>query len=331
MKVRLKKYGDLFISRPSAHKVLKAILPEVKKRKKGEYIELDFSRVITAGPSFVDEIRQLLEKRKLPFLFLPTKNGAIQSTFEQLHSLEEEKRLEKASEKGRHGWRMCPAGKYWVSSHPRQVPPSRLHPDGITGVRGHCRTNPSHKDSIYPEEIREMLARYQPKQEDLPTSFRRSKEFPQAPQWDLAIAFATRYWNEVLHPQEALPANVVKALIASESSFDPQPKRTKAIGLMQLMPLTIKILDDHKGELKDHLVHLTREQARDPVSNIFAGVRWLFYQQQVASRWLGRNASWEETIAKYKGYWKLSVPLRNALQEPGLKTFRKHLGELTKK
>ncbi|MEW6055924.1 MAG: hypothetical protein AB1540_04850 [Bdellovibrionota bacterium] len=52
-----------------------------------------------------------------------------------------------------HPWRLCPAGQYWVRTHPRHVQPSPKNPTGLTEVEGHCKTNPSRKDQIYLDEI----------------------------------------------------------------------------------------------------------------------------------------------------------------------------------
>lgn len=47
-------------------------------------------------------------------------------------------------------------------------------------------------------------------------------KFLRADEFDLHIRGWVRYWNEIFHPQEPLDPNLVKALIASESSFRPE-------------------------------------------------------------------------------------------------------------
>ncbi len=59
-----------------------------------------------------------------------------------------------------HPWRSCPAGMHWVKTHPRQVTPSVKNPDGITMVDAHCRTNRSHKDQLYPDEMRKIVEEF---------------------------------------------------------------------------------------------------------------------------------------------------------------------------
>jgi len=103
----------------------------------------------------------------------------------------------------------------------------------------------------------------------------------------------TKYWNDVLKPSTPLDPDIVKALIASESGFDPtilanKKNKNSARGLMQITNDTRKILGDEKGELKDHYLTLTRDDLNDPSLNICAGIRWLFRKAEIASGLLGR-------------------------------------------
>jgi soluble lytic murein transglycosylase-like protein len=100
---------------------------------------------------------------------------------------------------------------------------------------------------------------------------------------------------------------LVKALIASESSFDPSsvpkgvPIRKQARGLIQIMPETRKVLQNIDGELKNYLVNINPNDLFDPSAAIAAGIRWLVRKQQLASRKLKREASWKEAVLEYKG------------------------------
>ena len=139
-------------------------------------------------------------------------------------------------------------------------------------------------------------------------------------QFDKFIRGWTKYWNETLSPEDPLDPNLVKALIATESSFN--PKRTnrqkgvnRAIGLMQVTNGTRKILADEKGELKDRLVNLTENDAFDPILNIAAGVRWLYHKKKLASAKLRRKATWEEAVAEYKSYLKDWIAFNNLPKE----------------
>jgi len=119
---------------------------------------------------------------------------------------------------------------------------------------------------------------------------------------------STQYWNEVLLPKERLDPDLVKALIATESAFNPhagiKPRPKKAKGLMQLTRQTTQALRDQKGELKDHFVVLSKADIENPNLIICAGIRWLFRKQRTATSKFGREATWDEAIADYKSYFK---------------------------
>lgn len=120
----------------------------------------------------------------------------------------------------------------------------------ITTRRGHCARNSTGKDQLYPDEIQEMAEQ----------NFSTVKERPcpvdlgfknKGDQYDEFIAGWTKYWNDVLQPEIPLDPNIVKALIATESSFEKDvlaSKRNKnsARGLMQITNDTRKILGDER-------------------------------------------------------------------------------------
>jgi hypothetical protein len=203
--------------------------------------------------------------------------------------------------KKRHPWRMCPSGQHWVITHPR-----RIH-NGMTRVSGYCRSNPSGKDQLYREEFEEIASKHfdkvklRPKPDNLDFKYRGNK-------YDVLIAGWTKYWNDVLKPQDNLDPNLVKALIATESSFKTDAiimagKRAGyARGLMQVTDWTIEILKDEKGELSDHLINLDQKDMIVANLNIAAGIRWLHRKQGTASAKLKRRASWIEAAADYKSY-----------------------------
>lgn len=101
-----------------------------------------------------------------------------------------------------------------------------------------------------------------------------------------------------------LNSNLIKALIATESSFRRDAKNGIAHGLMQVQEDTLKILSDHHGELKDHIIEVRQKDLHDPSINICCGIRWLFRKKETASDKLHRSATWFEAIADYKGYFK---------------------------
>jgi hypothetical protein len=205
-----------------------------------------------------------------------------------------------------HPWRVCPYGEHQVITHPRRNPPSKTHPAGsVSTVHWHCAHNPSGKDQLYPDEIREIATQHFSNLKNKPCSL--PLDFGAAgSQYDDLIAGWVQYWNEVLKPDVPLDPNLVKALIASESSFDPTllanpDKSDSARGLTQITNDTRKILGNAKGELKDHLITATKTDLNDPGVNICAGVRWLFQKRKLASIHLKRPASWIDAVWEYKG------------------------------
>ncbi|MDR3606843.1 MAG: transglycosylase SLT domain-containing protein [Oligoflexia bacterium] len=122
----------------------------------------------------------------------------------------------------------------------------------------------------------------------------------------------------MLKPTEHLDPNLVKALIGSESDFNPNRLANKkdpdsARGLMQVTNESREILNDDGGEIKDHHITATRNDLNDPNINICAGVRWLFHKRALFSNTLKRQASWLETVSGYKGTKK--APSKKRAQE----------------
>jgi hypothetical protein len=133
--------------------------------------------------------------------------------------------------------------------------------------------------------------------------------FKNGDQCDDLIRGWVRYWNEVLNPEDPLDPNLVKALIASESGFNPnsgksRKARNAARGLVQLNSQAVKALGNEKGEIKDHYVTISGNDRYDPNLSICAGVRWLFQKRVLASHRLGRQASWDESVEEYKSVLK---------------------------
>lgn len=229
-----------------------------------------------------------------------------------------------------HSWRLCPQGQHWVRAHHEKIPPSKEHPDGsVIMRRAHCARNPSGKDQLYPDEILEMSRRHFPEAKNKPCPL--SLGFKNGNKYDDLIAGWVQYWNEVLQPAELLEPNFVKALIATESSFNPEilaEKRNKnsARGLMQVRNDTREILGDGKGEIKDHYVNATREELSNPSINICAGVRWLFHKRDLLSKRLKRPATWLETAHRYKGTSKTTKGRADAI----VKKLQKQYEELQK-
>lgn len=205
-----------------------------------------------------------------------------------------------------HPWRICPIGSHLVRTHSLRIPASKMHPQGLLTTRHqHCARNSSKKDLLSFPEIQEITQRHF---SNLNGTLRSGgallKEFKDADKFDDLIRGWVGYWNEVFKLQDPLDPNLVKALIATESSFDPQAKNSDAHGLMQVMESTHHILNNHKGELKNYLIDVPIKNLVDPSANICMGVRWLFRKKQTASARLRREVAWMETIADYKSYLK---------------------------
>lgn len=215
-----------------------------------------------------------------------------------------------------HPWRICPAGQHWVATYPRRTK------SGPIQVTGHCRTNPSRKDQIYAEELKRISDRHFSDIDRMPTHDNLGFKYV-GNKYDQAIAGWTKYWNEVLSPDEPLDPNLVKALIATESGFDREVKIRAgkkagwARGLLQVTDWALEILRDEKGELRDHLIDLDQKDMVDAALNIAAGVRWLHRKRETASAKLKRPATWLEAAADYKSY------LEQWQKDPGHKQMKK--------
>lgn len=66
------------------------------------------------------------------------------------------KKLKPARTEITHPWRPCPLGQYPVREHERKVSISVKNPDGSATVRFQCRHYRSHKDHLYPLDIKEV-------------------------------------------------------------------------------------------------------------------------------------------------------------------------------
>lgn len=226
-----------------------------------------------------------------------------------------------------HPWRVCPIGKHYVRTHILHIPPSKEHPEGQVVTRhAHCADNPSHKDLLSYDELQIIAKKYFSDLIGAPKAGILT-DFPRADEFDSYIRGWVRYWNEIFHPQEPLDPNLVKALIASESSFRPEqdtpqhtPEKNKNIGhargLMQITDNTLKIIGEHKGEVKDHLIYVTHKEIMDPSVNICVGVRWLFTKKTIARERLHHNATWDDAVAEYKGILNAIVNNENPYHNP---------------
>ena len=213
-----------------------------------------------------------------------------------------------------------------VHRHPRHVPISKKHPNGITIVRQHSRRLPG---STFTKEDIEETAKSYSKNLEYPTSNRLEQK--DADKYDDLIAIWVDYFNGKLvkPPLVPLEPNIFKALLASESDFKSDPKgNPTAIGIAQITPETLGILQDSEGEVKEFIFKGIRQKdLKDPKTAIPLGVRWLFRKRDAAAGKLKQVPTAEEIILEYKGLLKSKSDYKNN----ALAKFRKAYGQLTKK
>jgi hypothetical protein len=255
-------------------------------------------------------------KALLKKLFNKAANEAVKVIKEEVkkETKKEPKKEDGAEYEKTHSWRLCPIGEHWVTDHPLWVPPTDKRPGYHTTRDGHCATNPTRgkskviKDYLTAEEMQMIADKHFSNLSGPPASGKLPEYVVGADNFDHFIRGWTKYWNDVFKPDEPLDPDLVKALIATESSFELKPLAPnagiagKAHGLIQLTDQAIKALGDPKGELLNHLVKISTEDTSDPNLSIGAAVRWLCRKRDLASHRLKRQATWREAIAEYKSY-----------------------------
>ena len=252
----------------------------------------DIQRAIENFPSFLRKKDRIAkEQKKIQKAFLPVTRAF-------------RKKLEKQKKAQIHPWRPCPLGQHWVHEHPRKRVSSKGKPFNQE-VSGHCQKNPSRLDHLYFGDIQETAARHFAKFKN--ESIGKLPEFKtNGTLFDEFIKGWTLYWNDVLEPTVQLDAKLVKALVASESGFDPakwnkRRGQNAAHGLMQVTNATVRNLKSSK-ELKNHFVNLSVSDMTDPNANICAGIRWLFRKKQLLEKKSKKMVDWRDAVREYKGY-----------------------------
>ncbi|HVO33772.1 MAG TPA: DUF4325 domain-containing protein [Elusimicrobiota bacterium] len=78
MKIEVKKFGEILMSRPAGRDAALTIKAYLKPKQKNR-IELDFSGVLAVGPSWLDEVLTILrsEYGKARVICLPSKNVSV--------------------------------------------------------------------------------------------------------------------------------------------------------------------------------------------------------------------------------------------------------------
>lgn len=81
MKIELKKFGTMLISRQFGKEAYSAFLPNLQDLSKNETIEIDFNGVITFSPSWGDEfITPLFTTYGERLILLMTNNSSVEAT-----------------------------------------------------------------------------------------------------------------------------------------------------------------------------------------------------------------------------------------------------------
>ncbi|MBI2607044.1 MAG: transglycosylase SLT domain-containing protein [Deltaproteobacteria bacterium] len=231
-----------------------------------------------------------------------------------------------------HPWRVCPVGQHY-----RRATTVRPHVRGGHPIKGGprsgtCVDNPSGKDQLYDLEMHEIAERHFEQFRSFPLGSIQEFKNSTYPQnaYDHLIQGWTQYWNDVLKPNVPLDPKLVKALIATESGFNPSswngkrgPKRAR--GLTQVTDGSVQRMKHKSPEFTDHYLHLNEDDMLDPNLTICAGVRWLHRKKRLASGKLGREATWIEAIAEYKSYLKPFMKNPNHTQMRRFITFYEEL------
>lgn len=88
MKLELKKFGLILTSRPAGKEAALA-MKAYNKPAPGEIIELDFSGVISVGPSWLDEVLSFLinEYGETRVICLPSDNASVNESLQIIKKL----------------------------------------------------------------------------------------------------------------------------------------------------------------------------------------------------------------------------------------------------
>lgn len=206
-----------------------------------------------------------------------------------------------------------------VREHPMHVPVSEKNPTGITIRDRHLRRlTGTYLDAA---EIESIFKNYDRKGIVYPAKKKLTEKYKSADDYDEIIAVWTDYFNKKFNVDPPLDPDVVKALISSESDFNPDPpgNRKIAIGIAQITKKTLKILQDPNGEAKEFIFKEIRQKdLKDPNLSIPTAVRWLQRKNETAASKLKRTPSHEEVILEYKGLLKSDFAYKKA----GLKKYR---------
>ena len=85
MRIEIRKYGDLLVSRPAGREALAAMVAYLPLRTGDEAIELDFEGVLVVAPSWLEEVLHGLRERSgREVRCLPSSNSSLRQSLEVL-------------------------------------------------------------------------------------------------------------------------------------------------------------------------------------------------------------------------------------------------------
>ena len=90
MKIYLKKFGTMLISRQNGREAFAALQTQLNSLNESEKLELDFEGVITFSPSWGDEfLTPLVKKYGSKLILINTANPSVKATIELLEEINE--------------------------------------------------------------------------------------------------------------------------------------------------------------------------------------------------------------------------------------------------
>lgn len=190
---------------------------------------------------------------------------------------------------------ICPVGHHIVRGH------YRICKSGTkTWVDVHIRKNRGRKTMYLSENLLYLFWKNKKKYHKL----NKIKGFAGHHELDTVIQFWLEYWKKsgVKFPKGLRPLHI-KALIAVESSFNPnaKAKTSTATGLMQILRTAIGPLTGKKRkgwrEVRDNYISVTQKELLDPVVNIGAGIRWLGHKNYLLRN--HKNVTEKEVVRDY--------------------------------
>ena len=88
MRIELKKFGTILISRQNGREAFAALQSQLSALDKNENLELDFGGVITFSPSWGDEfLSPLIKKYNSRLALMNTTNPSVRATIELLEKI----------------------------------------------------------------------------------------------------------------------------------------------------------------------------------------------------------------------------------------------------